>query len=145
SWPEPEGKRGKATFSVGLYGEKAAFQIDSTGKLSTVLSSARFKDAIKPMDNASEAILALQPVTFRYEHERDPDGIRQFGLIAEEVQKVNPDLVVRDEDEKVNTVLQQCDETALFLIRQYEHWKLRRFASSGICPFLCSRVTQTQH
>src|SRR3977135_2937065 len=56
------------------------------------------------MDKASEAILSLKPVTFRYKEELDPDGVPQFGLIAEEVQKVNPDLVVRDEDGKVNTV-----------------------------------------
>ena len=78
--------------------------IDSTGKLGTVVSSARFKNQIKPMDKASEAILALKPVTFRYKEELDPDGMPQFGLIAEEVEKVNPDLVVRDEDGRVNTV-----------------------------------------
>ena len=55
-------------------------------------SSERFKDEIKPMDKASEAILALQPVTFRYKNELDPEGIPQFGLVAEEVEKVNPDL-----------------------------------------------------
>jgi hypothetical protein len=59
-------------------------------------SSERFKDDIERMDKASEAILALQPVTFRYKKEFDPKGIPQFGLVAEEVQKVNPDLVVRD-------------------------------------------------
>jgi len=56
------------------------------------------------MDKASEAILSLQPVTFRYKQELDPDAIPQFGLIAEEVAKVNPDLVVRDEDGKISTV-----------------------------------------
>jgi endosialidase-like protein len=56
------------------------------------------------MDKASEAILALQPVTFRYKQELDPDAIPQFGLVAEEVAKVSPDLVVRDEDGKVDTV-----------------------------------------
>ncbi len=56
------------------------------------------------MDKASEAILSLQPVTFRYKQELDPDGIPQFGLVAEQVEKVNPDLVVRDEDGKVTTV-----------------------------------------
>jgi len=56
------------------------------------------------MDTASEAILALQPVTFRYKQELDPDAIPQFGLIAEEVEKVNPDLVARDADGKVYTV-----------------------------------------
>jgi trimeric autotransporter adhesin len=78
--------------------------INSTGKLGTVVSSARFKEAIKPMDKASEAILALEPVTFRYKQELDPDGIPQFGLVAEQVEKVNPDLVVRGEDGKVMTV-----------------------------------------
>jgi len=56
------------------------------------------------MDKASEAILALQPVTFRYKHELDPNGIPQFGLVAEQVEKVNPDLVARDEQGKPYTV-----------------------------------------
>jgi hypothetical protein len=56
------------------------------------------------MDKASEAILALKPVTFRYKKELDPDGTPQFGLVAEEVEKVNPDLVARDADGKVYTV-----------------------------------------
>jgi hypothetical protein len=68
--------------------------IDSTGKLGTVVSSAWFKEAIKPMGNASEAILQLKPVTFRYKQELDPDNVPQFGLIAEQVENVNPDLVV---------------------------------------------------
>ena len=56
------------------------------------------------MDKASEAILALKPVTFRYKKELDPEGIRQFGLVAEDVEKVNPDLVLRDDSGKVYTV-----------------------------------------
>src|SRR5690348_10077692 len=56
------------------------------------------------MDNASEAILALKPVTFRYKHDLDPDGIPQFGLVAEEVEKVSPDLVARDEQGKPYSV-----------------------------------------
>jgi len=78
--------------------------IDTNGHLGTVVSSERFKDEIKPMDKASEAILTLKPVTFRYKHELDPDGILQFGLVAEEVDKVNPDLVVRDAEGKVYAV-----------------------------------------
>jgi hypothetical protein len=74
------------------------------GKLGVTMSSAKFKEAIKPMDKASEAILALKPVTFCYKEELDPDKIPQFGLVAEEVEKVNPDLVVRGEDGKVMTV-----------------------------------------
>jgi uncharacterized coiled-coil protein SlyX len=59
---------------------------------------------IKPMDKASEAILALKPVAFRYKQEIDPKGIPQFGLVAEEVEKVNPDLVTRDTNGEVYTV-----------------------------------------
>jgi hypothetical protein len=106
------GKQGTqtATYIAGIYGKtvasatKVGVMIDSTGKLGTVVSSARFKEAIKPMNEASEALLQLKPVTFRYRHELDPDGVPQFGLIAEQVEKVNPDLVVRDQDGKVNTV-----------------------------------------
>jgi hypothetical protein len=88
-------------FIAGVSGQTAAggvaVYINSDGKLGTLTSSARFKDQIKPMDQASEAVLALKPVTFRYKHEIDPEGIPQFGLVAEDVEKVNPDLVVRDE------------------------------------------------
>ena len=56
------------------------------------------------MNNASEALFALKPVTFRYKKDIDPQGIPQFGLIAEEVEKVNPDLIVRDKEGGINTV-----------------------------------------
>jgi hypothetical protein len=56
------------------------------------------------MDKASEAILALKPVTFRYKQELDPDRAPQFGLVAEEVEKINPDLITRDADGKPETV-----------------------------------------
>jgi len=62
------------------------------------------KEGIKPMDKASEAILGLKPVTFRYKEELDPDRIPQFGLVAEEVEKINPDLVARDDNGKIMTV-----------------------------------------
>jgi hypothetical protein len=97
-----------AAFIAGIHGVTVASAVgvivDANGHLGTVTSSARFKEAIKPMDKASEAILALQPVTFRYKHELDPEGIPQFGLVAEQVEKVNPDLVVRDAAGQVNTV-----------------------------------------
>src|SRR5205823_947841 len=76
--------------------------IDSAGQLGTISSSARFKDQIKPMNNASEAIMALKPVTFHYKS--DSAGTPQFGLIAEEVAKVNPELVVRDDNGEIYTV-----------------------------------------
>jgi Chaperone of endosialidase len=60
--------------------------VGTDGKLGTVVSSGRFKTETKPMGNASEAILALQPVTFHYKRELDPQGIPQFGLVAEAVE-----------------------------------------------------------
>jgi hypothetical protein len=74
------------------------------GQLGTAVSSKRFKDEINPMGKESEAILGLQPVTFRYKHELDPEGIPQFGLVAEQVEEVNPDLVVRDLEGKAYSV-----------------------------------------
>ena len=76
--------------------------VDANGQLGTATSSARFKKDIKPMDSASEAVLALKPVTFQYksDNKRTP----QFGLIAEEVAKVNPDLVVRDRNGEIYSV-----------------------------------------
>jgi Chaperone of endosialidase len=78
--------------------------VNANGQLGTLTSSARFKDNIKPMDKASEPILALKPVTFSYKKEIDPKGIPQFGLVAEEVEKVNPNLIIRDADGKPYTV-----------------------------------------
>jgi hypothetical protein len=78
--------------------------VGTDGKLGTVVSSERFKAQIKSMGKASEAILELKPVTFCYKPELDPEGIPQFGLVAEQVEKVNPDLVARDEKGKVYTV-----------------------------------------
>src|SRR5205823_6191369 len=96
------------TFIAGISGVTVAggvgVIVDSNGHLGTVVSSERFKDAIKPMDKASEAILALKPVTFHYKHELDPEGIPQFGVVAEQVEKVNPDLVARDDQGKIYTV-----------------------------------------
>ena len=78
--------------------------VNSDNKLGTLASSRRYKDEIKPMEKASEAILTLKPVTFRYKQEIDPTSIPQFGLIAEEVAEENPDLVTRDADGKPETV-----------------------------------------
>ena len=96
-----------ATFIAGISGVAvtgAAVVVSSSGQLGVAPSSERFKDEIEPMDKASEAILALKPVTFHYKKELDPEGIPQFGLVAEQVEKVNPDLVARDAGGKVYTV-----------------------------------------
>jgi hypothetical protein len=96
------------TYIAGIYAPASfagtAVYVNSSGQLGTHASSVRFKDQIKPMDKASEAVLALRPVTFCYKPELDPKGIPQFGLVAEEVEKVNRDLVVRDAGGKPYTV-----------------------------------------
>jgi len=98
-----------ATFVAGIYGINVgsggiSVYANASGQLGTVTSSARFKRDIRSMDKASETILALRPVTFRYKPELDPDGASQFGLVAEEVEKVDPALVVRDPDGKPYSV-----------------------------------------
>jgi len=98
--------------------------IDTKGHLGTVVSSERYKDSIKPMAKASEAILALQPVTFRYKKELDPDGIPQFGLVAEQVDKVNPDLVARDEQGRPYTVRYEAVNAMLLNEFLKEHRKV---------------------
>lgn len=100
--------------------------VDSDGELGVAVSSQRFKDEIKPMDNASEAILALKPVTFRYKHEIDPKRIPQFGLVAEEVAKVNPDLVACDAKGEPYTV--RYDAVNAMLLNEFikEHHKVQK-------------------
>jgi hypothetical protein len=78
--------------------------VTSNGKLGAQTSSRRFKKDIADMNDASEALLALRPVTFRYKPELDKAGIPQYGLVADEVAEVNPDLVVRDENGEIYTV-----------------------------------------
>ncbi len=91
--------------------------VNSNGRLGTTTSSRRFKEDIKPMAQASEALLALKPVTFRYKKEIDPTGIPQFGLVAEEVAKVNPDLVVRDEEGKPYSV--RYEQVNVMLLNEF--------------------------
>jgi Chaperone of endosialidase len=95
------------TFIAGISGVAvtgSTVVVNSNGKLGVTTSSERFKEKIKPMDNASETILALKPVTFRYKKEIDPERTRQFGLVAEDVEKIDPELVVHDEQGKPYTV-----------------------------------------
>ena len=99
--------------------------INGNGRLGTVPSSARYKDEIKPMDAASEVILALKPVTFRYKKEIDGDRIPQFGLIAEDVEKVNSDLVIRDPDGKAFTVRYEAVNALLLNEFLKEHRKVQ--------------------
>jgi hypothetical protein len=97
--------------------------IDSLGQLGTLSSSRRFKKEIEPMEKASEAILALNPVTFHYRS--DKTNTAQFGLIAEEVAEVNPDLVVRDENGEIYTV--RYDQVNAMLLNEFlkEHKRVQ--------------------
>jgi hypothetical protein len=132
------------TFIAGISGVTAAggvgVIIDSNGQLGTVSSSERFKDAIKPMDKASEAILALKPVIFRYKHELDPDGIPQFGLVAEDVEKVNPNLVAHDADGKVYTVRYEAVNAMLLNEFLKEHKKVEKL--EGVVASLAATVKE---
>ena len=99
-----------APFATAVY-------IDPNGKLGTVQSSRRYKQDIVPMDSASEVILALKPVTFHYKKELDPRGIPQFGLVAEDVEKISPDLVVRDKQGNINGV--RYDQVNAMLLNEF--------------------------
>jgi hypothetical protein len=107
-----------------------AVLIDINGKLGTVTSSKRFKEDIKPMDKASETLLALNPVTFHYKKEIDPAGSSQFGLVAEEVEKVNPDLVVHDKDGRPYTV--RYEQVNAMLLNEFlkEHKKVEKLEAT---------------
>ena len=116
-----------ATFIAGITGTAVVgnpVTVDGNGQLGVVVSSERFKDQIKPMDKASEAILALKPVTFHYKKEMDREAIPRFGLLAEDVEKVNPDLVTRDSHGKVYTV--RYDAVNAMLLNEFlkEHKKV---------------------
>ena len=91
--------------------------INSSGQLGTLTSSRRFKEEIRPMDQASNALFSLKPVTFRYKKEIDPAGASQFGLVAEDVEKVNPDLVVRDKEGKSYSI--RYDQVNAMLLNEF--------------------------
>jgi hypothetical protein len=116
------------TFIAGISGAAvagAAVKVNANGQLGVAPSSERFKAEIKPMDNASEAILALKPVTFRYKREVDPKGIPQFGLVAEQVAKVNPALVDRDAKGEIYTVRYEAVNAMLLNEFLKEHRKVQ--------------------
>ena len=117
-----------AAFVAGIRGVAVTgaqpLGVSVSGQLGVRASSARFKEAISSMDKSSEAILSLRPVSFRYKKELDPKEEPQFGLVAEEVAKVNPDLVVADDQGKPFTV--RYDEINVMLLNEFlkEHRKV---------------------
>jgi hypothetical protein len=118
---------GDSCFIGNIFGQTsasgAAVYVNSNHRLGTLTSSSRFKDNIKPMERVSEVLFALKPVTFHYKKEIDPAGMQQFGLVAEEVEKVNPDLVVRDKDGKPYSV--RYDQVNAMVLNEFlkEHRK----------------------
>ena len=110
-----------ATYIAGIQGATAtnglAVFVDMNGKLGTMTSSARFKEDIKPMDTASESIFALKPVRFRYKKDIDTTATRQFGLLAEDVEAINPDLVVRGKEGKPYSV--RYDQVNAMLLNEF--------------------------
>jgi len=118
----------QATYVAGISGVTVAsgvgVVIDTNGQLGSMTSSARFKDEIKPMGKASEAILALKPVTFRYKQELDPKGIPQFGLVAEQVEQINPALVAHDQNGKPYSVRYEAVNAMLLNEFLKEHRKV---------------------
>jgi hypothetical protein len=112
-------------FGATSSGSTAVF-INSNGRLGTMTSSRRFKEEIEPMEQASEALFALKPVTFRYKKEFDPVRTPQFGLVAEQVEKVNPDLVVRDKEGKAYSV--RYEQINAMLLNEFlkEHSKVEK-------------------
>jgi hypothetical protein len=107
-----------------VFGTTLPVVVSDGGQLGTASSSRRFKKEIKPMEKASESLLALKPVTFHYKS--DVTGTRQFGLIAEEVAEVNPDLVARDSNGEIYTV--RYDAVNAMLLNEFlkEHGKNKK-------------------
>ena len=134
------------TFIAGISGATVPTGVpvivDTTGHLGTTTSSARFKENIEPMGTASEAVLGLKPVTFRYKKELDPDRIPQFGLVAEDVEKVNHALVARDQEGKPYTVRYEAVNAMLLNEFLKEHRKVEE--ESGKQQKLEATVAQQQ-
>jgi hypothetical protein len=123
-----------ATYVAGISGHTVSTGMsvvtDTDGHLGIVSSSQRFKEDIKSMSNVSEALFSLKPVTFRYKKEIDPNGTRQLGLIAEEVEKVSPELIVRDKQGKPYSV--RYDQVNAMLLNEFlkEHGNVQQLKAT---------------
>jgi Chaperone of endosialidase len=123
------------TFIAGIRGvtvNGSPVVVGAGGQLGVVASSQQFKDDIKPMEKASEAILALKPVTFHYKKNVDADCTAQFGLVAEDVEKINPDLVVHDQAGKPYSV--RYDQVNAMLLNEFlkEHRKVQELQATAM-------------
>src|SRR5262249_30892517 len=121
------------TFVAGISGATVtgtAVVVNSSGQLGVAPSAQRFKQNIKTMGDASDILLALRPVTFEYKPDVGPKGVLQFGLVAEEVEKVNPDLIARDSHGKPYTV--RYDAVNAMLLNEFlkEHRKVEKLEAT---------------
>ena len=129
----PSDPGSSACFIGGINGQTTtsgtAVFINSSGKLGTITSSARFKKDIKPMNSASEVILSLRPVTFHYRS--DTTNTPQFGLVAEEVARVDPALVLTDREGKPYTV--RYEQVNAMLLNEFlkEHRKVEELEANA--------------
>jgi len=119
-----------ATYIAGIFGSSTIapgmpVYVDANGKLGTLPSSARFKENVKPMNDASDEIFSLQPVTFRYKADFTKEKTPQFGLIAEEVAKVDPNLIVRDAKGQIETVRYEAVNAMMLNELIKEHQKVQ--------------------
>ena len=127
-------------FSIKHLPAGAQVFINANNKLGTSTSSKRFKDDIEPMNKASQTLFSLKPMTFRYKEEIDPSGISQFGLVAEDVEEVNPDLVVRDKEGKPYSV--RYDQVNAMLLNEFlkEHRNRATTGSDDCATRKASRI-----
>ena len=120
-------------FISGIFGATSASGVrvfvNSSGQLGTLTSSSRFKRDIESMDKTSDVLLSLHPVTFKYKPELDPTGTQQFGLVAEEVAQVDPDLVARDDQGCPYTVRYEAVNAMLLNEFLKEHRKVEEQAN----------------
>jgi Chaperone of endosialidase len=98
--------------------------VDNDGKLGVFLSARRYKEKIQPMNDVSSALFSLKPVTFRYKPEFDKSSTPHFGLIAEEVAAVAPDLVTHDDKGQLSTVRYEAVNAMLLNEFLKEHRKV---------------------
>jgi hypothetical protein len=125
-----------ACYIASIFGQTSAngipVLINSSNKLGTATSSKRFKEEIKPMDKASEALLGLKPVTLRYKKEIDAAGTSQFGLVAEDLEAINPDLVVHDQEGRPYTV--RYDAVNAMLLNEFlkEHRQVQKLEANAM-------------
>jgi hypothetical protein len=137
------GARGtqKATFIAGIYGTPVsgnAVMVSATGKLGVAVSSERYKTAVAPMGSDTAKLEQLRPVSFHLKSE--PHGALQYGLIAEEVAKVYPELVIRNESGRIDGV--RYDELAPMLLNEVQQQQTKMAAQDQHSAAQDAKISQ---